>query len=38
MSGTLFYVNPKPKTAREIVESLKTRGIKAELCKKAACL
>ncbi len=38
MSGTLFYVNPKPKTAREIVESLKIRGIKAELCKKASCL
>lgn len=38
MSGTLFYVNPKPKTAREIVEILKTRGINAELCKKSACL
>jgi len=38
MSGTLFYANPKPKTAREIVEFLKMQGINAEVCKKAACL
>lgn len=38
MSGTLFYANPKPKTAREIVEFLKMQGINAEVCKKAECL
>lgn len=38
MSGTLFYANPKPKKAREIVEFLKMQGINAEVCKKAGCL
>ena len=38
MSGTLFYANPKPKTAREIVEFLKMQGINAAVCKKAECL
>lgn len=38
MSKTLFYTNPKMKTASEIVQKLKMQGINAEVCKKAAGL